>query len=55
MHDPILVVFDGTPEQIHASSRTRISGLIMDVMLLENLSRVQSPQSSSLTPVPGAH
>jgi hypothetical protein len=35
--DPILVVFDGTPEQIHASSRTRISGLIMDVMLLQNL------------------
>jgi hypothetical protein len=36
-HDPILVVFDGTPEQIHAASRTRISGLIMDVMLLQNL------------------
>jgi hypothetical protein len=35
--DPILIVFDGTPEQIHASSRTRISGLIMDVMLLQNL------------------
>jgi hypothetical protein len=43
-HDPILVVFDGTPEQIHASSRTRISGLIMDVMLLESLSRAtQTP------------
>ena len=27
--DPILVIFDGTPEQIHAASRTRISGLIM--------------------------
>jgi hypothetical protein len=37
--DPILVVFDGTPEQIHAASRTRISGLIMDVMLIESLSR----------------
>ena len=35
--DPILVVFDGTSDQIHASSRTRISGLIMDVMLLQNL------------------
>jgi hypothetical protein len=35
--DPILVVFDGTPEQIHAASRTRISGLIMDVMLLQSL------------------
>jgi FecR-like protein/putative zinc finger protein len=38
-HDPILVVFDGAPEQIHAASRTRIAGLIMDVMLLESLSR----------------
>jgi len=36
--DPILVVFDGTSEQIHASSRTRISGLIMDGMLVGNLS-----------------
>jgi hypothetical protein len=34
--DPILVVFDGTAEQIHAASRTRISGLIMDLMMLEN-------------------
>jgi len=40
--DPILVVFDGTPEQIHAASRTRISGLIMDLMLLENLGRPPS-------------
>jgi hypothetical protein len=37
--DPILVVFDGTPEQIHAASRTRVTGLIMDVMLIESLSR----------------
>ncbi|HEU4936740.1 MAG TPA: FecR domain-containing protein [Vicinamibacterales bacterium] len=43
--DPILVVFDGTPEQIHAASRTRISGLIMDVMLLQNLG---SPPSQPL-------
>jgi ferric-dicitrate binding protein FerR (iron transport regulator) len=35
--DPILVVFDGTPERIHAASRTRITGLIMDVMLLQSL------------------
>ena len=34
--DPVLVVFDGTAEQIHAASRTRLSGLIMDVMLLES-------------------
>src|SRR5439155_13408914 len=35
--DPILVVFDATPEQIHAASRTRISGLILDAMTLERL------------------
>jgi hypothetical protein len=42
--DPILVVFDGTPEQIHAASRARISGLIMDVMLLESLGRATLEQ-----------
>ena len=42
--DPILVVFDGTSDQIHASSRTRISGLIMDVMLLQNLGQATAGQ-----------
>ncbi len=37
--DPILVAFNGTTEQIHAASRTRISGLIVDAMLLEGLGR----------------
>jgi hypothetical protein len=36
--DPALVVFDGSAERIHAASRARLSGLIMDVMLLESLS-----------------
>jgi hypothetical protein len=46
--DPVLVVFDGRPEQIHAASRTRLSGLIVDAMLLESLSRtVAPPQTSS--------
>lgn len=36
--DPVLVVFDGSAEQIHAASRARITGLIMDAMLLERLS-----------------
>jgi hypothetical protein len=40
--DPILVVFDGTPEQIHAASRTRVAGLIMNVMLIEGLGRPPS-------------
>jgi hypothetical protein len=37
--DPVLVVVDGTPEQIHAASRTRVTGLILDVMLMQSLSR----------------
>lgn len=36
--DPLLIVFDGSAEQIHAASRARITGLIMDAMLLERLS-----------------
>jgi hypothetical protein len=42
--DPVLVVFDGTPEQIHGASRTRISGLIMDMMLFESLGRAMQGQ-----------
>jgi hypothetical protein len=37
--DPVLVVFDGKTDQIHAASRARIPGLILDAMLLENLKR----------------
>jgi hypothetical protein len=46
--DPVLVVFDGKPEQIHAVSRTRLSGAIVDVMLLQSLggtSTGQQPQT----------
>ena len=42
--DPILVMFDGTTEQIHAASRTRITGLIMDAMLIESLGRATAGQ-----------
>jgi hypothetical protein len=42
--DPILVMFDGTSEQIHAASRTRISGLIMDAMLIERLGQSTARQ-----------
>jgi hypothetical protein len=48
--DPILVVFDGTPEQIHAASRTRISGMIMDVMLIESLGRATLGRQSGAVP-----
>ena len=34
--DAVLVVVDGKADQIHAASRTRLTGLIMDVMLLES-------------------
>jgi ferric-dicitrate binding protein FerR (iron transport regulator) len=44
--DPILVVFDGAPEQIHAASRTRISGLILDLMLIERLGQATQGQQS---------
>ena len=45
--DPVLVVFDGNPEQIHAASRARLSGVIVDAMLLESLGRtVTSPSST---------
>jgi hypothetical protein len=48
--DPILVVFDGSAEQIRAASRTRISGLIMDLMLVESLGRAIEGQSSTALP-----
>jgi hypothetical protein len=48
--DPILVVFDGTAEQIHAASRTRITGLIMDAMLIESLGRATAGQQSVAVP-----
>ncbi len=48
--DPILVMFDGSADRIHAASRTRISGLIMDVMVLESLSRATLGPPSSTSP-----
>ena len=47
--DPLLVVFDGSPEQIRAASRTRVTGMIMDVMLLESLTRTRAG-STMVTP-----
>ena len=46
--DPVLVVFDGKPEQIHVASRTRLSGAIIDAMMLESLGRtLTTPQSNT--------
>jgi hypothetical protein len=44
--DPALVVFDGTAEQIHAVSRARLTGLIMDMMLLKSLSGTLESQTA---------
>ena len=47
-HDPVLVVFDGKPEQIHVASRTRLSGAIIDAMMLESLGRtLTAPQPNT--------
>jgi hypothetical protein len=35
--DPVLVVFDVKTDQVHAASRTRLSGVILDAMVLESL------------------
>ena len=39
--DPVLVMFDGTTDRIHGASRAPLSGLILDVMMLESLSRAR--------------
>jgi hypothetical protein len=36
--DPVLLVFDGKPEQIHLASRTRLSSAVIDGMMLGSLS-----------------
>jgi hypothetical protein len=48
--EPILVVFDGTPEQIRAASRTRISGLIMSLMLIESFGQATLVQQPDAVP-----
>jgi hypothetical protein len=40
--DPILVVFSADSEQIRAVSRTRLSGLIMDLMMLQGLGQMRT-------------
>lgn len=44
--DPVLVVVDGNAGQIHAASRTRLSGVMMDVMMLDGLTRAREGQPS---------
>ncbi len=37
--DPVLVVFDGKPDLIHAASRTRLLGVILDAMVIGSAER----------------
>lgn len=47
--DAVLVVVDGNAEQIHVASRTRLSGMIVDAMLLESWGRaVTGSQSQTI-------
>jgi hypothetical protein len=39
--DPILILFNAGTEQIRAVSRTRLSGMIMDMLLMQGLSQMQ--------------
>jgi hypothetical protein len=48
--DPLLVVFDGSMDQIRAASRTRLSGVILDAMLLDSLSRTREGLQSESAP-----
>jgi hypothetical protein len=46
--DPVLAIFNGTAEQIQAVSRTRLSGLIMDILLLQGMGRARTEQAGTL-------
>ncbi len=48
--DPLLVVFDGTADRIHATSRSRLSKLILDVMLLDSLSQARGGLQAGSVP-----
>jgi hypothetical protein len=45
--DPVLVVFDGKAEQIHAASRTRLTGVLVDAMLLGSVSQTLAPPADT--------
>jgi len=42
------VVFDGKTDQIHVASRTRLSGAILDAMMLQSLGGALMPQPSTM-------
>ena len=44
--DAVLVVFDGGADTIHAASRTRLTGVILDAMLLQSLGQASGGAQS---------
>ena len=45
--EAVLVVVDGKADEIHAASRTRLTGLILDVMLVESLGQAPVEQPAA--------
>jgi hypothetical protein len=48
--DPMLLVFDVKPNQIHGASRTRLSRVILDLMVLDTLSGAREGEPSNSVP-----
>jgi hypothetical protein len=48
--DPVLVVFDVKPNQIHGASRMRLSRVILDMMVLDSLSGTREGLQSGAVP-----
>jgi hypothetical protein len=45
--DPVLVMFSGTMEQIRAVSRTRLSGMVMNLILMQGMDRAHAASNAS--------
>ena len=45
--EPMLVVFDGEAERIHAASRTRLTGVLLDTMLLGGIGHAGGVEQAS--------
>jgi hypothetical protein len=46
----MLLVFDVKPNQIHGASRTRLSRVILDLMVLDTLSGAREGEPSNSVP-----
>ncbi len=50
--EPMLVVFDGEAEQIHAASRTRLTSLLLDMLLVSGVAHAAPPSGDSISSSP---